>query len=645
VPRDRPHHDRVPAAGPEPRRGGCEASPIDAYAIVGDCRAAALVSRAGSIDWLCWPRFDSPPLFAALLDERAGRFSIAPTLPFRSERRYAPDSNVLETRFHTDSGTATVTDLMPVASDDEQRRLLLPDHELLRVVRCERGEVEIEVSLEVRPDFGRERPRIRDAGKLGIRFETAAGLVVLRSEVPLEVDAERVRGRARLRAGEVARLSLTFADEWHAVLPPLGEWADEAVARTNAWWRRWVARLTYSGPERELVVRSALALRLLVYAPSGAIVAAPTTSLPERVGGDLNWDYRFCWVRDSALTVRALLGLGYPEEAGAFLSWLLHSTRLTQPELRILYDLHGKRPPRERVLDDLSGHCGSRPVRVGNAASEQLQLDVYGEVVDALTHFVGRGGALDRDTRRMLVACGEQVCKTWHLPDEGIWEPRRTGRAHHTHSRVLCWTALDRLLDLHAKGHLPGAPADAFARNRELIREDVERRAWRPALRSYSSRLDADELDASLLLLAWYGFAEASSERMRLTYGRIRERLGAGGGLLYRYRSGESPGEGAFGVCGFWGAEFLALGGGTVEEAQDAFRRLCRHANDVGLFAEEIDPATGAAAGNFPQAFTHVGLINAGLSIQRRLEGRRPLRRAEPEAGSPRVPSPQEVQA
>jgi GH15 family glucan-1,4-alpha-glucosidase len=620
-------------------------SPIEDYAIVGDCRAAALVSRSGSIDWLSWPRFDSPPLLAALLDDRAGRFSIAPAAPFRTERRYARDSNVLETRFHTDGGTLCVTDLMPVASDEEKRGILLPDHELLRVVRCERGEVEVEVELDVRPDFGRERPRIRDAGKLGVRFELSDGLLVLRSELPVEVSRDRVRGRARLRAGEAARLSLTFADEWHAVLPPLGAWSDAAVARTNEWWRRWAARLTYSGPERDLVVRSALALRLLVYAPSGAIVAAPTTSLPERIGGDLNWDYRYCWVRDSSLTVRALLGLGYPEEAAAFLSWLLHSTRLTQPRLRILYDVHGKTPPREHDVDGISGYRGSLPVRVGNAASDQLQLDVYGEVVDALTHFIGHGVSLDRDTARMLVAWGEQVCKSWHLADEGIWEPRRTGQAHHTHSRVLCWTALDRLLDLHAKGHLPGAPAEAFARNRQLIREDVERRAWRPALRSYSSRLDEDELDASLLLLAWYGFADASSERMRLTYERVRERLGAGGDLLYRYRTGESPGEGAFGVCGFWGAEFLALGGGTAEDAQGVFRRLCRHANDVGLFAEEIDPATGAPIGNFPQAFTHVGLINAALSLQHRLEGNQPLRRAQAGGEPRRVSAGEKVQA
>ncbi len=612
------------------------------YAIIGDCRSAALVSRSGSIDWLCWPRFDSPSLLGALIDPRAGRWSLSPTAPFRTERRYTADSNVLETRLETESGSLVVTDLMPVASEEEKRSLLLPDHEILRLVACERGEVEVETVLEVRPAYGRERPRIRDAGALGIRLETGAGLLVFRSELPARAGADgEVRGRARLRAGDVRSMSLTFAEDGPAVLPPLGARSREAAARSVSWWRRWAARLTYSGPAREAVVRSALALRLLVYAPSGAIVAAPTTSLPERIGGNLNWDYRYCWIRDASLTVRALFGLGYPEEAAAFLSWLLHSTRLARPDLRILYDVHGKRPPAERELDHLSGHLGSRPVRVGNAAADQVQLDVHGEVIDAVTHFVARGGKLDRETSRLLCTLGDHVCRSWRRPDEGIWEPR-SGKAHHTHSRVLCWTALDRLLDLHARGQLPGAPVEAFARNRELIRAEVESRAWSPRLRSYSSRLDADELDASLLLLAWYGFAKASSERMRLTYERIRERLGAGDGLLYRYDTGESPGEGAFGICCFWAAEFLALGGGTVEEAVALFERLCGHANDVGLFAEEIDPATGEALGNFPQAFTHVGLVNAALSIQRRLEGRRPLERraARPEepgvaAGSP----------
>jgi GH15 family glucan-1,4-alpha-glucosidase len=598
--------------------------PIHDHAIIGDGRSAALVSLGGSIDWLCWPRFDSASVFGAILDDAAGQWTVAPASPVRSQRRYVGDTNVLETRFVTPAGTLVLTDFMPVASEEERRRLLLPDHAILRLATCERGEVELETVYAPRPDYGRERPRLRDAGPLGLRVETGAGLLTLRAGLPLRIeDGTRATGRIRLRAGEECQLALTLASEWPAILPPLGEPSREALARTVRWWSRWAARVRYDGPARDAVVRSALALRLLVYAPSGAVIAAPTTSLPERVGGDLNWDYRFCWLRDAALTVRALFGLGFAEEAEAFVSWLLHSTRLTQPELQVLYDVHGNQPAPERALQHLAGHRGSRPVRIGNGAADQLQLDVYGEVIDAVAHFVRSGGTLDRETRRMLCAFGEYVCQNWQRPDEGIWEPR-SGAGHNTHSRVLCWTALDRLLELHEKGHLRAAPVELFERNRAAIRRDVEERAWNPDLGSYASRLGGAELDAALLLIPWYGFEDAGSPRMRATYRSIRERLGARDGLLYRYRSDDSPGEGAFGVCSFWGAEVLALGAGTVPEAQDTFQRLCGLANDVGLFAEEIDPVTGEAVGNFPQAFTHVGLINAALSLEKRLRGEEP---------------------
>ena len=601
---------------------------IGDHAIIGDGRAAALVTRAGVIDWLCWPRFDSPSIFASLLDDAAGHWTVAPTSPFRTERRYVADTNVLETSFVTASGSFTLTDFMPVASEEERRRLLGPDHEILRCVSCERGEVEIETVFEPRPDYGRERPRLRDAGRLGVRAETRAGLLTLRADLPLAIDeAGRATARAVLRAGETRHLSLGFADEWPAILPPLGAPSRDALERTVRWWRSWVGRVRYGGPERGAVVRSALALKLLVYAPSGAVVAAATTSLPERVGGDLNWDYRFCWLRDAALTVRALFGLGFRDEGDAFVSWLLHSTRLTQPELRVLYDVHGNAPARERTLDHLAGYRGSRPVRIGNGAMDQLQLDVYGEVIDAVAHFVRSGGTLDRETQRMLCALGDQVCRSWQRPDEGIWEPR-SGRGHNTHSRVLCWTALERLLDLHAKGHICRAPVELFERNRAAIRRDVEEHAWNARLGSYTSRLGGEELDAALLLLPWYGFEDARSERMRATYARIRERLGARDGLLHRYRTVDSPGEGAFGICSFWGAEVLALGTGSAREARETFETLCRFANDLGLFAEEIDPDTGEALGNFPQAFTHVGLINAALSLEQRLRGEEPLPRS-----------------
>ena len=605
-------------------------TPIHDYAAIGDGRTVALVGRNGSIDWLCWPRFDSPSVFAAILDKDGGTWSLAPTAASRVTRHYIDDTNVLETRFETDAGTLVVTDLMPVASEEDKDRLLLPDHEILRVAECTRGEVDIEMRFAPRPQYGERSGRVRDAGKFGVRVEVDAALLVLRSDLPLDITANGdVRSVTRLRAGEAAHTSLTFADDWPAVLPPLGEWSRTSIARSVAWWQDWTSRLRYDGPRREMVIRSALALKLLVYAPSGAVVAAPTTSLPERIGGDLNWDYRFCWLRDAAFTVRALLALGCAPEATAFVDWMLHATRLTQPELRVLYDVYGNAPIDERILDGFAGHKGSAPVRIGNAAAAQRQLDVYGEVIDAVVYFVGAGGAVDGETARTLCAFGEYVCRHWREPDEGIWEPR-SGAAHNTHSRVLCWTALDRLLQLHARGHLPRASAAMFLKNRELIRREVESRAWNPDLNSYVAQLDGARVDAALLLLSWCGFETAGSDRMRGTYARVREALGAGDALLYRYRTADSPGEGAFGICSFWGAEYLALGGGTAEEALEAFERLCGYANDVGLFGEEINPSTGAALGNFPQAFTHVGLINAAVSLTRRLQGARPLERSLP---------------
>jgi GH15 family glucan-1,4-alpha-glucosidase len=598
---------------------------IDDYAIIGDGRSAALVSRDGSIDWLCWPRFDSPSLFGALLDETAGCWKIAPASPFRAERRYVDDTNVLQTRFHTATGSLLMTDLMPVASEREEHQHLLPEREILRVVECDAGQVELEMIFDPRPGYGIGRVSRVDAGKLGLRVETRSGLLVLRTDLPLNPSRlDPMQARAVLRAGEAAHFSLTLAEEWPAVLPPLGKWSQDSIARSVGWWKNWSSHLAYDGPGREHVVRSALVLKLLIYAPSGAVIAAPSTSLPERIGGDLNWDYRFCWLRDASLTVRALYEIGYSEEAKGFVSWLLQATRLTQPELRILYDVYGNKPKPEQIIDHLTGYAGSRPVRAGNAAVDQLQLDVYGEVIHAATELVRREGDLDRETQRVLCAFGDFVCRNWQRPDEGMWEPR-SGKRHNTHSRLLCWAALDRLLELHSKGSLPGASPSKFAENRALIRRDVESRAWNSNLRSYVAELDGDRLDASLLLLSWYGFEKPSSERMRHTYARILQHLGAGDGLLYRYLGEESPGEGAFGVCGFWGAEYLALGGGTIDEAQETFEQLCGFGNDVGLFAEEIDPATGHALGNFPQAFTHVGLINAAVSLAGRLQGEEPV--------------------
>jgi GH15 family glucan-1,4-alpha-glucosidase len=610
---------------------------IQDYALIGNGRSLALVSHLGSIDWLCWPRPDSASLFAALLSPEGGRWRIAPTGAFRARREYAEDSNVLVTTFETAGGRVTLTDLMPVFSEEEKNKILVPEHEILRLVECLEGEVELEVQFQPRPDYGRRLLPFRSTRALGIRLEDGPHLYALRSDIELEVDINSsVSGRFRLRAGERRHFSLTYDVEGPAVLPPLAESSAEAIQRTGRWWRTWAKRCSYQGPYRRQVIRSLLALKLLSFAPSGAIIAAPTTSLPERLGGDLNWDYRFCWLRDASLTVRALLDLGYEDDAEAFVSWLLHSTRLTRPELRVLYDVYGGLPKNEEILPHLGGYQGARPVRIRNAAAGQLQLDVYGEVIDAVAQRCRTGARLDRETQRMLRDFGQYVCESWRRPDHGIWEPRHA-LEHHTHSRVLCWVALDRLLELHRMGALKRIPAGQFEENRRLLRQDIEEHGWNSALRSYTQVLGGSTVDASLLLLSWYGFADASQPRMRDTFRRIRERLEAAPGLFYRYEESRSTGEGAFGICGFWAAEFLARGGGTLEEAERCFEQLLSYANDVGLFAEEVDPATGAPLGNFPQAFTHVGLVSAALALEeRRPEETKEMRVWEPRGSQDR---------
>jgi GH15 family glucan-1,4-alpha-glucosidase len=402
-------------------------------------------------------------------------------------------------------------------------------------------------------------------------------------------------------------------------MPAEGEHALRQIDGTIAWWRAWADQCTYDWEFRDVIVRSALTLKLLTYAPSGAIIAAPTTSLPEHIGGVRNWDYRYCWLRDASLTLRALLDLGYSVEGEAFLSWLLHATRLTRPKLQILYDVYGEAQLPEKQLDHLEGYRGSRPVRVGNKAAEQVQLDVYGEVVDAVHQYVIRGGRIDRATGRLLVGLGNTVSKIWRDPDEGIWEPR-SGQHQHTHSKVMCWVALDRLIALHDDGHLK-APVDAYRRERDEIRRVVEAHGWNPSLESYTSALDMAVVDASLLRLAFCGFADPRGERMQGTRRAIDRQL-TKNGLVYRYLFDDGlPGdEGAFGICSFWAVEACALGG-NFEQALAWFERLLSYANDVGLFAEEIDPDTGEQLGNFPQAFTHVGLINTALTLAR-LAGR-----------------------
>ncbi len=593
--------------------------PIGDYALIGDGRGAALVSRDGSLDWLCWPRFDSPSIFAALLDsERGGRFRVRPAGPFRSERRYLHDSNVLETIFHTPDGVVALRDLMPVATEEEKRQTLHPEHEILREVEGLRGEVALEVVYAPRPHYGAIQPALQRRGPCGLQCNIDGAALALWSEQPLEVAADggSASGTLRMGSGDRTYLSLTYSVEGPGVVPLLGLPARDRVTRSDRWWRQWAGRCRYQGPYHDAVVRSALALKLMTYAPSGAVIAAPTTSLPEKVGGSRNWDYRYCWLRDAAFTLRALFDLGYGEEGDAFLHWMLHATRLTWPELQVLYNVFGEARLPERQLPHLDGYAGSRPVRVGNDAHGQLQLDVYGEVIDAAARFARAGGRFDHDTARLLAGLGRTVCARWQEPDEGIWEGR-SGRFHHTHSKALCWVALDRLIELHETDHLPNTDVARLRQARDDIRETIERRGYNERLGSYTRLLDGDDLDASLLTLPLYGYIDAAHPRMASTCARIHERLGRDG-LIYRYAEGTADGlpagEGAFGICSFWAVECRARGGDLVGAAE-GFERLLGYANDVGLFAEEIDPDTGAALGNFPQAFTHVGVINAALTL------------------------------
>jgi GH15 family glucan-1,4-alpha-glucosidase len=608
--------DRTPESASYP--------PIDDYALIGDSRSAGLVSRDGSLDWLCLPRFDSPSIFAAVLDaENGGRFLVRPIGEFRTERRYLANTNVLETVFHTPTGACALRDLMAVASEEVKRAYLTPEHEVLRQLEGLEGEVEVEILYDPRPDYGRARPLLEQRGALGLRCEVDGTSLTLRSEVPLELtDGDRcARGAARIQSGEHKYLSLTYSAEAPAVVPLLGEAARGRIERTVRWWQEWANRCAYEGPYRDAVVRSALTLKLMTYAPSGALVAAPTTSLPEAIGGVRNWDYRYCWLRDASFTLRALFALGYREEAEAYTGWLLHATRLTWPELHVLYDVFGEARLPERELLHLEGYAGSRPVRIGNDAQGQLQLDVYGEVINGAARFLDRGGRFDRDTSRMLDGLGHTVCRRWREPDEGIWEGR-SGRFHNTHSKVLCWVALDRLIEMHEAGYLE-VSVDLFRTNREEIREEIEAHGYNERIGSYTRTFDGEEMDASLLTLPLYGYIEGKHPRMRSTCARIHEKL-ARDGLVYRYETGTDdglpPGEGAFGLCSFWAVECVARGG-NVEGATRTFEQLLAYANDVGLFAEEIDPDSGAALGNFPQAFTHIGLINAALTLAECREG------------------------
>jgi GH15 family glucan-1,4-alpha-glucosidase len=591
--------------------------PIADYAAIGCTRSVALISRGGSIDWLCWPRFDSASIFGRILDaEKGGFFSVRPSEEHEARRRYLEGTNAIETTFTTASGIARLLDLMPVMTEEEKRKHLLPFRQLLRRVEVVEGEVPIEIVYAPRPDYALITQRLELRGD-SVYCAWGSRVLNLRSDATFAIDEGTATARFTLRAGESRTFALGFDEQTAAVLPSIGAEATAEIERTIDFWRTWSSQLTYDGPHQNLVLRSALILKLLTYAPTGAIVAAPTTSLPESIGGVRNWDYRYCWLRDASWTVSALYDCGFSNEGAAFLDWLLYSTRLTQPHLQMLYDVFGEARVPEKTLDHLDGYRGSRPVRIGNNAHAQFQLDVYGEVLGAVEEATRRGETLDRDVQRLLRRLIEIVCDRWQEPDAGIWEKRGEPRQH-VHGKVMAWSALDSALRIAKRCHIDIADTDRVARTKAEIKEAVLTHGFNARRNSFVGIFGEEEVDASLLFIARVGLIDPADPRMLGTIDAIRADLG-GDGFLYRYDTrrtddGLPSGEGAFLACTFWLVEALTLAG-RVDEARTLFDDIVHRGNDVGLFAEEIDVRSGELLGNFPQALTHIALLNAALCL------------------------------
>jgi GH15 family glucan-1,4-alpha-glucosidase len=578
------------------------------YALIGDLQTAALVGMDGSIDWLCLPRFDAPACFAALLGDRGnGRWKLAPAGDGHCvERAYVPGTLVLVTTFHTESGTVQVTDCMPPRGH-------APD--VVRVVEGISGSVAMEMDLVVRFDYGAAVPWVQ---QLDGTTSLVAGPDALELQAGVPVDGEDLATTAAFTVGAGERVP--FVLTWHRSheLPPRRADPDHAVDDTVAWWRAWSDRCTGGGRWHADVQRSLITLKALTYHPTGGIVAAATTSLPEVLGGVRNWDYRYCWLRDATFTLQSLLAAGYEDEAVAWRDWLVRAVAGDPAQLQIMYGAAGERRLPELELDWLAGYEGSLPVRIGNAAASQRQLDVYGEVMDAL-HQARMAGipsdAVSWEVQRALLAWLETG---WREPDYGLWEIRGPAR-HFVHSKVMCWVAFDRGVRAVEDFHLDG-PVERWRAARDEIHREVCDRGWDPLRRTFTQSYGSTELDASLLMLPMVGFLPPGDERVLGTIDAVQRELSVDG-FVERYptQQGTSvdglPGkEGAFLLCSFWLADALALTGRT-EEATALFERLLGLTNDVGLLAEEHDPRSGRMLGNFPQAFSHVGLVNTALNL------------------------------
>ena len=598
-------------------------SRIEDYGLIGDCETAALVGRDGSIDWLCWPAFDSDACFAALLGTRKnGRWLIAAAdEKARTSRRYWDNTLILETRFETAGGTVAVIDFMPPrqkASD------------VVRLVRGLKGRVKMRMELIIRFGTGDEIPWVKRTEDGALLAVCGPDMTVLRTPVKLRGEDMTTIGEFEVGEGETVPFVLTYGASHLPVPDPIDP--SQALQDTEDFWLDWCSRCTYEGDYRELVMRSLITLKALTYAPTAGMVAAPTTSLPEKLGGSKNWDYRYCWLRDATFTLLALMNSGYKEEACDWHTWLLRAAAGAPANMQIMYGIHGRRRLLEWEADWLPGYEGARPVRIGNAAHAQLQLDVYGELMDAFHQSRMAELKLEDETWDLECVMLDHLAEVWNQPDHGIWE-RRGEPEHYVFSKVMCWVAFDRGIKGAEQFGLK-APVDRWRTLRETIHRDVCEKGFDRKLNSFVESYGADWFDGSLLLLPAVGFLPASDPRIRGTVAAI-ERHMLRDGFVLRHDPRElalhkQPDEGAFLACSLWLADAYVLCG-EIEKAQALFDRVVGVANDLGLLAEEFDPAAGRQTGNFPQALTHIALVNTAhnLSEARHAAGNPTMQRSK----------------
>ena len=587
--------------------------PLSAYGLIGDSRSAALVGNDGSIDWLCLPDFDSDAVFAGLLDPAAGHCSIRPVQPFRTRQYYEPGTNVLCTEFECAGGRVCLRDFMPMVNE---RRL--PATEIHRKIEGVTGEVELELSFEPRFDFGRQATEVKRC-----KYGAVAGIpgrkhprFVLTTGIPLRLTSHGASGRVQMRAGEIRWAILSW--QGSSAQPVSAFRPEQRLSRTRSYWHDWLATLRYQGDYRASIERSLLTLKLLTYFNTGALIAAPTAGLPEWVGGTRNWDYRYAWVRDSSFMLRALFSAGYTDEGTAFLDWLLNRCKEERADLHVLYDIHARDGLRETELK-LRGWRDSRPVRIGNAAVDQFQLDIYGSLIDAALHYQDAGGVLTVDEAETLVQLVQRVRQRWREPDYGVWESRGEPR-HHTYSKVWAWVALTRGAELAGKLGLD-VDREAWLKDAAEIRHEIMERAYNSKLGSFVQYYDGDVLDASVLAMPMTGIIDPRDPRFESTREAVVKGLAAGPyPLLYRYDhkqvdDGVGGKEGAFLLPSFWLVEGLAMAG-RHREARAALSSLLAFASPLGLMSEQVNPEDGTPLGNYPQGFSHLGLINAAMRIE-----------------------------